>query len=96
MALTRKMGQAKIMLSDDGPGIPEAKLDTIFSRFYSERPEGESFGQHSGLGLSISRKIIETLGGSITAANRKKRRGAFKTGAEITISLPIAKTKPKK
>ena len=96
MALTRKMGQAKIMLSDDGPGIPEAKLDTIFSRFYSERPEGESFGQHSGLGLSISRKIIETLGGSITAANRKKRRGAFKTGAEITISLPIAKAKPKK
>ena len=67
-------------MTDDGPGIPEAKLDTIFSRFYTERPEGESFGQHSGLGLSISRKIIETLGSSITAANRKKRRGPFKQG----------------
>ena len=91
LALTRQKGQAKITMGDDGPGIPEAKLDTIFSRFYTERPEGESFGQHSGLGLSISRKIIETLGGSIIAANRKKRRGPFKTGAEITITLPIVK-----
>ena len=91
LALTRQKGQAKITMSDDGPGIPEAKLDAIFSRFYTERPEGESFGQHSGLGLSISRKIIETLGGSITASNRKKRRGSFKTGAEMTITLPIVK-----
>ena len=91
LTLTRKSGKAIITIADDGPGIPEAKLDTIFSRFYSERPEGESFGQHSGLGLSISRRIIETLGGVITAANRKKRRGRFKTGAEITITLPLVK-----
>ena len=91
LMLARQKGQAKITMTDDGPGIPEAKLDTIFSRFYTERPDGESFGQHSGLGLSISRKIVETLGGSITAANRKKRRGRFKTGAEITITLPIVK-----
>ena len=91
LTLNRKSGKAIITIADDGPGIPEAKLDTIFSRFYSERPEGESFGQHSGLGLSISRRIIETLGGVITAANRKKRRGRFKTGAEITITLPLVK-----
>ena len=96
LVLARQKGQAKITLADDGPGIPEAKLDTIFSRFYTERPDGESFGQHSGLGLSISRKIVETLGGSINAANRKKRRGSFKTGAEITITLPIAKKASKK
>ena len=96
LVLARQKGQAKITLADDGPGIPEAKLDTIFSRFYTERPDGESFGQHSGLGLSISRKIVETLGGSINAANRKKRRGSFKTGAEITITLPMAKKASKK
>ena len=42
-----------ISVSDEGPGIPQAKLDSIFDRFYSERPKNENFGQHSGLGLSI-------------------------------------------
>ena len=44
---------------DAGPGIPETKLETVFDRFYSERPSDEKFGEHSGLGLSIARQIIE-------------------------------------
>jgi DNA topoisomerase VI subunit B len=43
-----------VTVEDNGPGIPPDKLKAIFERFYSERPEGEKFGQHSGLGLSIS------------------------------------------
>ena len=61
----------EISVEDEGPGIPEAKLEHIFDRFYSERPKGERFGQHSGLGLSISRQIVEALKGRISAENRR-------------------------
>jgi two-component system sensor histidine kinase ChvG len=47
----------RISVENYGPPIPEAKLEKIFDRFYSERPENEAFGQHSGLGLSIARQI---------------------------------------
>ena len=53
-----------------GPGYSDSKTEAIFSRFYSERPKTEAFGQHSGLGLSISRSIIEAHG-SLTAANTR-------------------------
>jgi two-component system sensor histidine kinase ChvG len=96
LSLQRKGDDVVVTMADDGPGIPENKRDTIFNRFYSERPEGETFGRHSGLGLSISRQIIEALGGKITANNRKRRRGAFKTGAEMVITLPIVKTPKRK
>ena len=91
ISLISEKDQAIIKVMDDGPGIPPSKLDTIFNRFYTERPEGETFGKHSGLGLSISRQIIETLGGTLVADNRKQRRGAFKTGAAFTITLPMVK-----
>jgi len=96
ITLQRKGDEALIVMADDGPGIPDNKRDTIFNRFYSERPEGETFGRHSGLGLSISRQIIEALGGRITANNRKRRRGVFKTGAEMMIILPIVKAAKRK
>jgi two-component system, OmpR family, sensor histidine kinase ChvG len=60
----------EISVEDEGPGIPEGNLEHIFERFYSERPTGEKFGQHSGLGLSISRQIVEALRGQIIAENR--------------------------
>ena len=66
-------GPFVVTIDDEGPGIPEDNLESIFQRFYSERPT-EHFGQHSGLGLSICRQIMETYGGSITASNRKRRR----------------------
>ena len=64
------------------PGLPEDKLDSVFERFYSARPDGEAFGTHSGLGLSISRKIIEAHDGEIRAGNRPGG------GARFVVSLP--------
>ena len=65
----------EISVEDEGPGIPEGNLEQIFDRFYSERPTGERFGQHSGLGLSISRQIVEALRGRIAAENRRDAAG---------------------
>ena len=77
----------EIAVDDEGPGIPPAKLEHIFDRFYSERPVGEQFGQHSGLGLSISRQIVEALKGRISAENRTGADGTV-VGARFTVRLP--------
>ncbi len=77
----------EISVSDEGPGIPAAKLEHVFDRFYSERPAGEQFGQHSGLGLSISRQIVEALKGRIAAENRRNEQGQV-TGARFVVHLP--------
>ena len=58
-----------ITIDDDGPGIPPHALERIFERFYTDRPN-QGFGQNSGLGLSISRQIVEAHGGRIWACNR--------------------------
>lgn len=79
----------EISVEDEGPGIPEAKLEHIFDRFYSERPQGERFGQHSGLGLSISRQIVEALRGRIAAENRRDAAGKV-LGARFVVRLPKA------
>ncbi len=79
----------EVVVEDQGPGIPEAKLEGIFERFYSERPSGEHFGKHSGLGLSISRQIVEGLRGRIAAENRRDAEGKV-TGARFIIQLPVA------
>src|ERR1700722_9669072 len=80
-------GMAELSVEDDGPGIPDANLEHIFDRFYSERPKGESFGQHSGLGLSISRQIVEALHGQISAENRRDGAGHV-LGARFIVRLP--------
>jgi two-component system sensor histidine kinase ChvG len=59
----------EIVVDDDGPGIPAHAFERIFERFYTDRPD-QGFGQNSGLGLSISRQIIEAHGGRIWATNR--------------------------
>lgn len=79
----------EVTVEDDGPGIPDARLENIFDRFYSERPEGEQFGQHSGLGLSISRQIVEALHGRIRAENRRDPGGRV-IGARFLVRLPRA------
>ena len=70
-----------VMIEDWGPGIPTEKLDTIFDRFYSDRPEG-SRGNNSGLGLSIARQIVEIHRGTIYAKNRPEG------GACFVVELP--------
>ncbi len=79
--------QTVVTISDEGPGIQPGKEETIFERFYSERPEGEKFGTHSGLGLSISKLIIEAHNGSIVAGNRFSTSGDI-IGARFTVTLP--------
>ena len=69
-----------ISVEDNGPGIPENKLDSIFERFYTERPH-EDYGEHSGLGLSISKQIIDAHEGNIFVRNvyneKNERNGAI-------------------
>ncbi|MFQ5784319.1 MAG: stimulus-sensing domain-containing protein [Alphaproteobacteria bacterium] len=76
-----------VTVEDDGPGIPPAKLEAIFDRFYSERPATEKFGTHSGLGLSISRQIVEAHGGVIRTENRGD--GDRARGARFIVRLPL-------
>jgi two-component system sensor histidine kinase ChvG len=76
-----------VTVDDDGPGIPEAKLAAIFDRFYTERPKGERFGTHSGLGLSISKQIVDAHGGTIHAQNRRGGSGRV-IGARFVVRLP--------
>ncbi|HYC64862.1 MAG TPA: stimulus-sensing domain-containing protein [Reyranellaceae bacterium] len=77
-----------VTIDDEGPGIPEENLESVFERFYSQRPS-EHFGQHSGLGLSICRQIMETYGGAITASNRKAPDGRI-LGARFSVRVPAA------
>ena len=78
----------QIDVEDQGPGIPANKLDSIFNRFYTERPAGEDFGQHSGLGLSISKLIVDAHNGTIRASNRINSDGSV-IGARFTARLPV-------
>jgi two-component system sensor histidine kinase ChvG len=83
----RQNGRIVITVADEGPGIPPDKLKAIFERFYSERPQGEKFGTHSGLGLSISKQIVEAYGGTLTAENLTTPDGRIR-GARFVIDLP--------
>jgi two-component system sensor histidine kinase ChvG len=88
ITLTRHGDEAVIQLDDDGPGVPPDSLEAIFNRFYSKRPKQEAFGQHSGLGLSIVRQIVEAHGGSIICDNRRNEAGDV-AGARFSIRLPL-------
>ena len=59
----------EIVVDDDGPGVRPEALEKIFERFYTDRPH-QSFGQNSGLGLSISKQIVEAHGGRLWVENR--------------------------
>ncbi len=87
LAARETEGQVEISVEDEGPGLPEGKEDAVFERFYSERPSDEKFGTHSGLGLSISRQIIEAHGGTIRAENRNDPKGKL-LGARFLVILP--------
>jgi two-component system sensor histidine kinase ChvG len=85
VALATDPEQITITVSDEGRGIT-GDFSKIFQRFYTDRPDTESFGDHSGLGLSISRQIVEAHKGTIRAHNRQDRSGAV-----FTIVLPRAR-----
>ena len=80
---------ARLTVEDSGPGIPPDNLESIFERFYTERP-GETFGKNSGLGLSIARQITQNAGGRIWAENRVSRDpGKASGGARFVVELPV-------
>ncbi|QPH54413.1 ATP-binding protein [Pontivivens ytuae] len=81
-------GKAVVTVEDTGPGIPPDNLQDVFSRFYSERP-GQEFGNHSGLGLAISKQIVEAHQGTIKAGNVLAEDGETRLGARFTVRLPI-------
>ena len=87
----RIKGEVEILVDDDGPGIRPEALDKIFERFYTDRPE-QGFGQNSGLGLSISKQIIEAHGGTIRVENRIAVAGRTEQprilGARFVVRLP--------
>ena len=88
ITLSRTERRVILSIDDNGPGIRAENIDRIFERFYTDRPGSESFGQNSGLGLSISRQIIEAHGGTLTAENIPGGKPGDIRGARFVISLP--------
>jgi len=87
----KRANRALVVVEDTGPGIPDEALDKIFRRFYSERPESQ-FGNHSGLGLAISKQIVEAHGGVIWAENIRAagvETGSPPLGARFVVGLPL-------
>ena len=87
----RRENRVLIVVEDTGPGIPEQALTKIFKRFYSERPM-QDFGNHSGLGLAISKQIVEAHGGVIWAENIRPTSADITSdplGARFVIGLPV-------
>ena len=87
----RRENRVLVVIEDTGPGIPEQALTKVFKRFYSERPEGQ-FGNHSGLGLAISKQIVEAHGGVIWAENIRPTHADITSeplGARFVVGLPI-------
>ncbi|MFD1253718.1 Alkaline phosphatase synthesis sensor protein PhoR [Devosia equisanguinis] len=85
VAVSTEGDSMQVTVTDEGPGIT-GDVTRIFQRFYTDRPETESFGNHSGLGLSISKQIVDAHKGTIRAHNRTDRSGAV-----FTIVLPKAR-----
>jgi two-component system sensor histidine kinase ChvG len=86
----RLRSAVEITVNDDGPGIQPEAMERIFERFYTDRPH-QGFGQNSGLGLSISRQIVEAHGGRIRAENRmgvSQVDGPKVLGARFVVRLP--------
>jgi two-component system, OmpR family, sensor histidine kinase ChvG len=92
VACRRSKNEIEIIVEDDGPGVPPEAMEKIFERFYTHRPH-QDFGQNSGLGLSISKQIIEAHDGRIWVENRQAGcAGADELpkilGARFTVRLP--------
>jgi two-component system sensor histidine kinase ChvG len=91
VTLRRRRAEIEAVVDDDGPGIEPHALERIFERFYTDRPE-QGFGQNSGLGLSISRQIIEAHRGTIRVENRlgppDETGEPRRLGARFVVRLP--------
>lgn len=87
----KRKNRILVVVEDTGPGMPEQALTKVFNRFYSERPPHQ-FGDHSGLGLAISKQIVEAHGGVIWAENIRPTDAdptSEPLGARFVVGLPI-------
>ncbi|MCF2905730.1 sensor histidine kinase [Octadecabacter sp. CECT 8868] len=87
----KRENRVLVVVEDTGPGIPDGALQKVFQRFYSERPE-QQFGDNSGLGLAISKQIVEAHGGVIWAENIRPTDadiGSDPLGARFVVGLPV-------
>ena len=87
----KRENRVLVVVEDTGPGIPDQALTKIFKRFYSQRPD-EHFGNNSGLGLAISKQIVEAHGGVIWAENIRPTEADITSeplGARFVVGLPI-------
>ncbi|MGR3545945.1 MAG: sensor N-terminal transmembrane domain-containing protein [Roseovarius sp.] len=87
----RRANRVLVVVEDTGPGIPEQALEKVFQRFYSQRPEGD-FGNNSGLGLAISKQIVEAHDGVIWAENIRPTHADATSdplGARFVVGLPV-------
>ncbi|MGJ8611632.1 MAG: sensor histidine kinase, partial [Octadecabacter sp.] len=87
----KRQNRVLVVVEDTGPGIPEGALQKVFQRFYSQRPENQ-FGDNSGLGLAISKQIVEAHGGVIWAENIRPTDadiGSEPLGARFVVGLPV-------
>ncbi|SEL93721.1 two-component system, OmpR family, sensor histidine kinase ChvG [Roseovarius azorensis] len=87
----RRANRVLVVVEDTGPGIPDQALEKVFQRFYSERPEGD-FGNNSGLGLAISKQIVEAHDGVIWAENIRPTHADATSdplGARFVVGLPV-------
>ena len=87
----KRENRVLVVVEDTGPGIPDGALQKVFQRFYSERPEMQ-FGDNSGLGLAISKQIVEAHGGVIWAENIRPTDadiGSEPLGARFVVGLPV-------
>jgi two-component system sensor histidine kinase ChvG len=78
--------KVRIIVEDEGPGVPVDRRDAIFRRFHTDRPDDDDTGRHSGLGLAIARAIADGHDGSIKVRDRSDGRG----GAQFVVTLPAA------
>ena len=85
ISVERKAKEIEISVQDNGPGVKADDISRIFERFYTDRVEEDGFGQNSGLGLSISKQIIEAHGGTIRVENTPG------SGARFVICIPAGK-----
>ena len=83
LTLSKEKNMAVLEFADSGPGVSPRNLESIFKRFYTERPSAERFGSHSGLGLSIARQIAVAHSGTLNVHNR------VEGGACFTLRLPL-------